>query len=163
MESTITLEHAKKITSDYASYARDASGLGNVVGALLVFLCASVPNSAVSHWWMRLLLGTMSFWWVLIKEQLRSRFYQQFGHVEPKSSIGERIYITLALCFAVTLSAVSIAVLLLNGFTAKTTHATLSLTLSTVILIALPFLVFRFMRGKYELITGLFLVFQFRC
>ena len=160
MESTIPLDHAKRFTADYASYARDASGLGNVVGALLVCMCAAVPNSALAHWWLRILLGTTPFWWVLSKEQLRLRFYQQFGHVKPKTSVGERIYLALALSFAILTSGVSIAVLLLNAFTATPTHVTMSLVLSTVILIAIPFLVFRFMRGKYELITGLFLVFQ---
>jgi len=160
METTVTLDQAKRITTEYASYARDASGLGNVVGALLVFMCAAVPSPALAHWWTRVLLGTTPFWWVLIKEELRSRIYQQFGRVEPKTSVGERIYLTLALSFAILISAGSIAVLFLNAFTAKATHVTLSLGLSTVILIAIPFLVFRFMRGKYELITGLFLVFQ---
>jgi hypothetical protein len=160
VNSTITLGKAKQVTSEYASYARDASGLGNVVGALLVFMCAAVPGSALAHWWLRILLATTPFWWVVVKEQLRCRYYQQLGSVKPKTSIGERVYVIVGLSFAVILSAVSIAVLLLNVFTEHATHVTLLLVLSVLILAAIPFLVVRFMRGKYELITGLFLVFQ---
>ncbi len=160
MESAITLDQAKKITTYYASYAREASGLGNVVGALFVFACAAVPNSALSHWWICVLLGTTPFWWVLVKEQLRTRYYQQFGQVEPKTGVGERIYEILTLTFTVFISVLSLVVLFLNAFTLHATGMTPALVLSVPILVAIPFLVFRFMRGKYEFITGLFLVSQ---
>jgi hypothetical protein len=160
MNSTITLDEAKRITSDYAAYARDASGLGNVVGALLVFASAAVPNSALAHWWIRILLGTTPFIWVLIKEQLRSRYYQQFGQIEPKSGVGERVYVILALSFSTFLSLISIVVLLLDAFISQASKATPSLVLSVLILIGIPFLAYRFMRGKYELITGVFLISQ---
>lgn len=159
MESAVSLSEAKQTATQYAAYARDASGLGNVAGAVLVLLTASLPRTAFLHWWTRTLVATTPFWWVLIKEQLRSRYYQQFGYVQPRTNVGERVYSLVMVAFAIFASVVAAGVLITSA-AQNSSPVTFSLILSLLVLLTVPFLTWRYMRGKYELIPGLFLVFQ---
>jgi hypothetical protein len=155
VHTSLSLDDAKKITGEYAVFAREASGLGNVVGAFLIFLSAAVAHTFPLHPWKRVMLGTFPLLWVVAKEVLRSCYYQQFGRVEPVNGTAQRVYAMVLLLFSVSSSVLS-GILLIH----TATGAKLSLVVSLLILAATPFVVHRYMRGKYEFITGLFLMIQ---
>lgn len=157
MEATLPLKEMHQVTRKYAAYSREASGLGNVVGAVFVFISVSFPHKVPLTWEERILLAIFPGLWILAKELLRSRYYQQFGRVAPLSGIGTRIYEALMLLFSI---GVSVFCTVLVSMLVNPRPTKLLWTVSLCTFAAIPWVAYRYMRGKYEFITGLYLLYR---
>jgi len=153
------LAEIKKLTREYGEFSRDAVGLGHVLGGGLVFLSAYLIQRQIDLGvGARLLLGAAPFAWILGKEWLRQHYYQFSGMVaQPR----RRWESALLLIFTGALALVNLAVAgwvvyrLLQDFS---WWLVLSSVVYVAMLLAMPFLVWRYLRAPYEFLCGAFLL-----
>lgn len=149
------------LTQRYARYARSASGLGGVLGGLLVlvsyFAGALIEPLGIAA---RLALAAAPLLWIVGKELLRSSYYQRLGEATQRWSRADRNWHIGFTLFTALVSVVILVVVL--GETLASPGATLTAgTLGYLAYIAaMPVLVWFFMRTPLEFIAGVFLVAQ---
>jgi hypothetical protein len=152
--SALPLREVNRRTRIYAAYSREASGLGNVLGAVLVFVSLAYSSRMPLPWWQRLVFAAVPFLWIAGKELLRSRYYQQFGEVTALSRLGGRAWALLIILFSAVVSLLGVLV----SFTRQSSPSVPLLVVSLLASAAVPFVVHRYLRGKYEFIPGLYLI-----
>lgn len=149
------------LTRRYARYSRTAGGLGSVLGGALVLATYLVgalvsPSGLLS----RLALAATPILWIVAKEVLRSRYYQQLGRVtEPRTTSERRWH----LAFTLFTAAVSLAILGVILWTSRSVPRRLlepAVLGYLAYIAAMPLLVWRFMPTPLEFIAGVFLVAQ---
>lgn len=149
----------KNVTRQYGEFSRDAVGLGHVLGGGLVFLSAYLLEHHIHVGiFGRLLLGAAPFAWILGKEWLREHYYQFSGRVQQPRRVWE--YVLLAMLTAITslisLTATGFVVYgLLHDFSWR---LALSSLVYVALLLAMPFMVWRYLRAPYEFVVGVFLL-----
>ena len=159
--SSEELATLQKLTREYAKFSRDAVGLGHAFGGVLIFLVIFLLRRHSLTTWEGFLLGATPYIWIIGKERLRSSYYQFSGRVTERP----RRWHDLILGILAGLSAVAIvAGLLAYRQTGLFHEGPVSLgpvhniTVCIVILLAMPFLVWRYLRAPYEFVTGVFLL-----
>lgn len=149
------------ITRRYARFSHSAAGLGGVIGGVLVLVTYFVGALALPESvWGRLALAATPIVWIACKELLRNHFYQRLGRVaEPWSGSQRRWHIGIT-AFTAVVSVVVVGGLayLFRDDPAAFLHPQALGYLAFVI--AMPFLVWRYMRTPLEFIVGVFLVAQ---
>jgi hypothetical protein len=152
------LSELEKLTRAYGKFSRDAVGLGHVLGGGLVFLSAYLLYHHI-HLGVfgRLLLGAGPYVWILGKEWLREHYYQFSGRVQQPRRVGEGVL--LAILTGVTalgvLTATGFVIYrLMQGFTWGLALRSLAYA---VLLLPMPFVVWRYLRAPYEFVVGVFL------
>jgi len=84
-------EQIQSITRGYARFSRNAAGLGNVLGGLLVlagFLAPAIPGFSTPG---RTAVAMFPLVWLVCRELLRRHYYQRFGKVtEPQTDKAKR-------------------------------------------------------------------------
>jgi hypothetical protein len=146
----------QKLTHEYAKFSRDAVGLGHVFGGVLVFLLVFLLRRDSLSLWEGILLGTTPFIWIVTKEWLHRSYYQFSGRVtQPARRWHDLILGILAGLFAAATIAIFLVYRLAQPFSWK---AGLNTTVCIAILLAMPFLAWRYLRAPYEFVTGVFLL-----
>lgn len=146
------------LTRRYSRYARTAAGLGNVLGGALLVLVYAAAATLAPTLWLRLLAAASPLVWIAVKQALRSRYYQRFGQVTERLAPWER-WFHLGLTAFTGLTAAAIF-----GFVISRVVAGTDLSISIVAylgyVIAMPFLVWFFMRSVIEFLVGVPLLAQ---
>ena len=150
------LDEIGKLTREYATYSRDAVGLGGVLGGMLYLLTRSLWYSdrrAGLDWVAVPLVVLAPLIWIAAQEWIRRTHYQSEGAVQQRETFVDRIAFW---SFAVVGTAVSIAVVVsiwaFNGPSGF--GAILRATVATLIVLALPVVTGLFLRGRYEYFVG---------
>jgi hypothetical protein len=152
------LSELEKLTRAYGKFSRDSMGLGHVLGGGLVFMSAYLLDHHI-HLGVfgRLLLGLGPFIWILGKEWLREHYYQFSGRVQQRRRGWEDIVLALLTgitgLFSLTASGFVIHGLL-QDFSWRMALSGLAFV---VLLLPLPFIVWRYLRAPYEFVVGVFL------
>jgi len=160
-EALDDLQRRRTLTAAYSRYSRNAGGLGSVIGGglcLIAFLLnAWVPLGPVA----RLVLASTPIVWILAKELLRGRLYQQFGVVEEAWTARSR-QLHLLLNGFVAVIAAGIVGFVIVGFVLRRGPFPPSLPAIGYLafMIAMPFLSFRYFHGTEEFTVGIFLICQ---
>lgn len=154
-------EHLAELTRRYARYARSASGLGGVLGGVLVlvtyFAGALITPLGTEA---RLALASAPVVWIVAKELLRGRYYQQLGKATQAWDREDRNWHLGFTLFTLLVSLVILAVALpatLAGPAAGLAPGNLAYLGYVAVM---PLLVWFFMRTPLEFIAGVFLVAQ---
>jgi hypothetical protein len=152
------LSELGSLTREYGRFSRDAVGLGHVLGGGLVFLSAYILERRIHFGLLgRLLLGAAPFGWVIGKEWLRQNYYQFTGRVIQPRRRGE------SLVLLILTSMVALINLIVTGFVIYSLLGSFSwwLALSSLVyiamLLAMPLVVWRYLRAPYEFVVGIFL------
>ena len=148
------LKNLRKLTRQYGRYSKNAVGLGHVIGGGLLFLSVFLPNHVQLGIFGRLLLGAAPFGWIFSKEWLREHYYQFSGRVTQRKKIWENPLQALltGITAFISLTATGFAIYgLLEGFSWLLLISSL---LYVAVLLALPFIVWRYLRAPYELVVG---------
>lgn len=150
------LDEVTKLTRDYAAYSRDAAGLGDVLGGLLFFLTASFW---VDYRFLptRILVILTPLLWIAAKEWLQRRYYQAEGRVEQAVTVGNRIVFWVFTVFSVLLS-VTVALFLATSVTGNAPEAYVRAGVALLILLAIPAVIGRYLRGHSEYFVGMCLM-----
>ncbi|MDR3674728.1 MAG: hypothetical protein P4N24_04520 [Acidobacteriota bacterium] len=152
------LSELEKLTRAYGKFSGGAVGLGHVLGGGLVFLSASLLYHHV-HLGVfgRVLLGAGPFVWILGKEWLQENYYQFSGRVRQPRRVWENVLLALLTgitgLFSLTASGFVIHGLL-QDFSWR---LALSSLVYVALLLAMPFVVWRYLRAPYEFVVGVFL------
>jgi hypothetical protein len=154
--SSEELAEVEKLTREYARFSRDAAGLGHVIGGVLVFLTVFLLARGPVPTWGGILLGTAPFAWIIGKEWLHRRYYQFSGRVTQPERRGHDLLLgVLAGLFAVMIVAIFLVQKPMYPFS---WNLALSSTVCIAILLAMPFVVWRWLRAPYEFVPGIFLL-----
>ena len=153
------LSELEKLTRAYGKFSRDAVGLGHVLGGGLVFLSAYLLGHHV-HLGVfgRLLLGAGPFAWILGKEWLRGHYYQFSGRVQQPKRVWEDVLLAMltGVTASISLTATGFVVHgLLQDFSWR---LALSSLVYAALLLAMPFMVWRYLRAPYEFVVGVALL-----
>jgi len=155
------LERLSAVTREYARFSRSAAGLGSVLGAVLGLVSYFAGALAPLTWWSRAALAALPLVWIVAKELLQRLYYQRHGRVEEVERAGER---RLHRFLTATVAAVGIAVVgwalrdaIVHGPGAR---AWWELAGYLAFVVAMPFLVWRYLRTPLEFIVGVFLLAQ---
>lgn len=153
------LSELEKLTRAYGKFSRDAVGLGHVLGGGLVFLSAYLLGHHI-HLGVfgRLLLGAGPFAWILGKEWLRGHYYQFSGRVQQPKRVWEDVLLAMltGVTASISLTATGFVVHgLLQDFSWR---LALSSLVYAALLLAMPFMVWRYLRAPYEFVVGVALL-----
>src|SRR5690348_5270133 len=161
-EDIAALQRLQNLTHEYALFSRDAVGLGHVIGGALVFIILFLLRAHFLHTWEGIFLGATPYIWIVAKEQLRFHYYQFSGQVTlPTRRWHNLILGILAPFFAMGMVAIIVALKLSPRFFQGGPIAlgpVRNATLCLVILLAMPFLTWRYLRSPYEFVTGVYLL-----
>lgn len=149
------------LTRGYARFSHSAAGLGNVIGgglALVAYLVGALfPPDGM---WGSLALASTPFLWIAMKEGLRHRYYQSLGHVRERQAADERrLHLGLTV-FTAIVSAGVVATVATRRITGGDGMPSAGDWGYLVLVFAMPWLVWRFMRTPLEFVVGVFLVSQ---
>jgi hypothetical protein len=128
--------------------------LGHVIGGGLLFLSAYLVDHNQPGKFGRLLLGVAPFGWIYCKEWLREHYYQFCGKVEQRKKVWEnplQVLLT-GITASISLAASGFAIyILLKNFSWELLLGSL---VYVAVLLAIPFIVWRYLRAPYEFIVG---------
>jgi len=146
------------LTRRYARFSVSAGGLGSALGGALVlvayFVGALAPDLSTGG---RVGLATTPLVWIVVKELLRSRYYQRFGRVEEVRPVFDRrLHLGLTL-FTALVSVGIVVTVLVRQWPLQWDVGTVGYLAYVA---AMPLLVWLFMRTPLEFIVGVFLVAQ---
>lgn len=154
-------DELSELTRRYARFSRSAAGLGSVVGGVLALVAYFTGALAPLAPWSRLLLATTPLLWIGAKELLRHRYYQRFGRVvERPDPSHHRWHVALTIFIAVLSVGIVVVVvggLIMGGWRTEPFSQWLGYL---AFVVAMPFLVWRYMRTMVEFVVGVFLVAQ---
>jgi hypothetical protein len=148
------LRELERVTRAYAKFSRDAVGLGHVLGGGLLFLSVYLLHHIQLGMFGRLLLGAAPFAWIFGKEWLREHYYQFSGRVTQRRRVWESpLQALLAGVIAFTsLTATGFVIYsLLRSFSWWLVPSSL---VYIALLLAMPFIVWRYLRAPYEFVVG---------
>jgi len=148
------LKELKNLTRQYGRFSKDAVGLGHVLGGGLLFLSVYLVHHIQIGMFGRLLLGAAPFGWIFGKEWLRKHYYQFSGRVNQRRRVWETPIQALltGVMALISLAATGFAVYsLLKGFSWGLLLGSL---VYVALLLAIPFIVWRYLRAPYEFIVG---------
>lgn len=148
------LKELKILTQQYGRFSKDAVGLGHVLGGGLLFLSVYLVHHIQLGVIGRLLLGAAPFGWIFAKEWLRKNYYQFSGRVIQRRRVWEKpLQALLAGVMAlIGLAATGFVISsLLEGFSLRLLLTSL---VYVALLLAIPFIVWRYLRAPYEFVVG---------
>ena len=148
------------LTREYSRYSRSAGGLSAVAGGvacLASFLAGALlpVTPALSY-----TLIAMPLLWLVVKQWLAHRLYQRLGHVEELASPSERGYQWLFVGFTALVSLVILGSVLSRVTPFGEQAWSLGQTGYVAVMLALPVIVWRWLRTPLEFIVGVFLFCQ---
>jgi len=152
------LTKLEKLTRAYGRFSKDSMGLGHVLGGGLVFLSTYLLHMHI-HLGVfgRLLLGAGPYAWILGKEWLREHYYQFSGRVQQPRRMWESVLLAMltgATALCVMMAACFVIYGLMQDFSWRLALSGLAYV---VLLLPLPFTVWRYLRAPYEFVVGVFL------
>ncbi len=149
------LSDLEKLTRAYARFSQDAVGLGHVFGGGLVFLSAYLLHHIHLGVLGRLLLGLAPFVWVFGKEWLRDHYYQFSGRVTPARKTWQNV-LQAILTGVIALICLTAAAFSIYGLWRNFSWwLGLSTFVYVALLLAMPFIVWRYLRAPYEFVVGI--------
>ena len=152
------LKEIADLTRKYARFSKDAVGLGHVIGGGLLFLSVYLMRHVQLGIPGRLLLGAAPLGWILAKEWPRDHYYQSSGRVEQRRRFWENPLqgLLAGVIALISLTATGFVVYsLLKSFSWWFLMGSL---VYVAILLALPFIVWRYLRAPYEFVVGVALI-----
>ena len=150
------IERRRALTTAYSRYSRNAAGLSSVIGGGLCLVAFMLNALVPLPLYARLLLASTPLIWILAKEFLRHRFYQQFGVVEEVWTAGEQRAHLGRNGFVAAVSVLVVGAVLWRSHFAPP----LPMVGYLVFVIAMPFLSWHYLRSKEEFKVGIFLICQ---
>jgi hypothetical protein len=148
------LSGLKNLTREYARFSKNAVGLGHVLGGGLLFLSVYLLHHIQLGIFGRLLLGGAPFAWIFGKEWLREHYYQFSGRVTQRKRVWEgplQGLLTGVMAF-ISLTATGFAIYsLVQSFSWWLVPSSL---VYVALLLAMPFIVWRYLRAPYEFVVG---------
>ncbi|MGO8791152.1 MAG: hypothetical protein ACLQVL_27735 [Terriglobia bacterium] len=148
------LSELERVARAYAKFSRDAVGLGHVLGGGLLFLSVYLLHHIRVGMFGRLLLGAAPFAWVFSKEWLRGHYYQFSGRVTQRRRVWEGPLQALltGVMALISLTATGFVVYsLVRSFSWWLVPGSL---VYVGLLVAMPFIVWQYLRAPYEFIVG---------
>jgi len=176
--TTEQLDEVAKLTRDYASYSRDAAGLGGVIGGLLYFVTRFLRPFYYTHtpFWTPAAMAFIvvaPLLWIAAKEWLRRSYYQIEGEVQPRENVVDRIgfwtftavsaLVSVGLAYWMIVNA-NVATNVLGhrpglGFEVGP-PGYVRASVAVLVVLALPLVTGRFLRGRYEYFVGACMMFH---
>src|SRR5690606_18763578 len=149
------------LTRRYAAFSRSAGGLSSVLGGILVLITYFVGALAFPEsLWARLALASAPIVWLISRQLLRNRYYQQFGRVaEPVPSSDRRMHKGMIIFTGVVAAGVISFVL----YVARDEPALLldnGMPGYIAFVAAMPVIVWRYLHTPLDFIVGVFLIAQ---
>ena len=148
------LSELKNLTRQYGRFSKNAVGLGHVLGGGLLFLSAYLLLHVQIGIFSRLLLGAAPFAWIFSKEWLREHYYQFSGRVTQPRKVWENAlqgFLTGLMAF-ISLTATGFVIYdLRHNFSWWLVRSSL---IYVALLLAMPFIVWRYLRAPYEFVVG---------
>jgi hypothetical protein len=148
------LGELKNLTREYGKFSRDAVGLGHVLGGGLVFLSAYLLEHIYLRVWGRLLLGAAPFAWIFCKEWLREHYYQFSGRVTQRRKVWESALQALLAGVMAFISLTATGFVIYSVLRSFSWWLVPSNLVYVALLLAMPFIVWRYLRAPYEFVTG---------
>lgn len=148
------LKQLKNLTRQYGRFSKDAVGLGYMLGGGLLFLSVYLVDHIQLGVFGRLLLGAAPFGWIFAKEWLRKNYYQFSGRVIQRRRVWDeplQALLTGVMTFTALAATGFVIHTLLEGFS---WGLLLSSLVYVALLLAIPFIVWRYLRAPYEFIVG---------
>jgi hypothetical protein len=148
------LSELEKLTRQYARFSKSAVGLGHVLGGGLLFLSVYLLHHIQLGIFGRLLLGAAPFAWIFGKEWLREHYYQFSGRVTQRRRVWEGPLqgLLTGVMAVISLAATGFVVYgLVHNFSWWLVPSTL---VYVALLLAMPFIVWRYLRAPYEFVVG---------
>jgi len=148
------LPELENLTREYAQFSKNAVGLGHVLGGGLLFLSVYLLHHIQLGILGRLLLGAAPFAWIFGKDWLREHYYQFSGRVTQRRKVWESVLqalLTGVMAF-ISLTATGFVIYtLLKSFSWWLVPSSL---VYVALLLAMPFVVWRYLRAPYEFVVG---------
>lgn len=149
------LNELKELTRKYARFSKDAVGLGHVIGGGLLFLSAYLLLHRVQLGiFGRLLLGAAPFGWIFAKEWLRDHYYQFSGRVTQRRRVWEKPLQALLTGVMALICLIATGFAIYNLLKDFSWWLMLGSLVYIAVLLAIPFIVWRYLRAPYEFIAG---------
>ena len=148
------------LTRQYARYARNAAGLGNILGGVLTMAMyivgLTLPLTAAG----RVGLALVPLVWIAAKEMLRRAYYQRHGRVTEVPSAEERRWHVILTGITALISLFILGSFFLGGRAGPAEASPWQQAGYLAFVLALPVLVWFFMRTTEEYLVGVLLVCQ---
>lgn len=148
------------LTRDYARYSRSAGGLAAVLGGVLCLIAYLLGGLVTLTPALRFGLVLIPFFWLLAKELMVRHYYQRFGRVEERLTRSEQwshrgyTAFTGLVCLAIVIGIASVVEPIGDK------PLTAGIIGYLLVVIALPYIVWRWLRGTYDYAIGTFLFCQ---
>lgn len=150
-----------ELTRRYSRYSASAGGLSSVVGGALVLatyligaLTAPVSLGA------RLALASAPIVWIVTKELLRRFYYQRLGKVDEARTTADRRWHLGFTLFSAVISAAVVAGVMAAARNDPATLADPGVLGYLLFVVAMPLLVWLYMKTPLDFIAGIFLITQ---
>ena len=150
----------ESLTRDYARYSRSAGGLAAVLGGVLCLIAYLLGGLVTLTPSLRIGLVLIPFCWLFAKQLLVRHYYQRFGRVEERLTRTEAwshrgcTAFTALVCLAIVIGVAS----MVEPIGDK--PLTAGIIGYLLVVMALPYIVWRWLRGTYDFIIGTFLFCQ---
>jgi hypothetical protein len=152
------LKEIADLTKKYARFSKDAVGLGHVIGGGLLFLSVYLLHHVQLGIPGRLLLGVAPFGWIFAKEWLRGHYYQSSGRVEQRRRFWENPLQGLLAGVIALISLTATGFVIYSLLKSFSWGLLMSSLIYVAVLLALPFIVWRYLRAPYEFVVGVALI-----
>lgn len=148
------------LTREYARYSRSAGGLSAIAGGSLCLASYLAGALLPLGFELRLVLVALPLLWLAGKQWLVQHYYQRFGRVEELTTATERRWQRLFVGFT-TLVCLIVAAAVLGRATVVGAPALDARGVGyAAVVLALPFVVWRWLRTPLEFVVGVFLFCQ---
>lgn len=148
------LTEMEGVTREYARFSHSAGGLGSVLGGLLCLASYVAGGVAGASGPVRVALVAAPLAWIVCKELIRRRYYQNLGRVQEMETRRERNGRVARTAFV---ALVSIAV---AGFVLTQEERGAETTGYLAVVAAMPVVAWLWLRTPLEFVTGIFLMCQ---
>ena len=148
------LKDLKNLTRQYGRFSKNAVGLGHVLGGGLLFLSVYLVCHIQLGVLGRLLLGAAPFGWIFAKEWLRKNYYQFSGQVIQRRRAWEDPLQALLTGVMALVGLAATGFVIYSLLESFSWGLLLGSLIYVALLLAIPFIVWRYLRAPYEFIVG---------
>jgi len=148
------LPEIQRLTRAYARFWQDARGLGHVLGGGLLLFSLYLVDHVRLGVFGRLGLGAAPFAWIYCRSWLRDHYYQASGRVVERQKRWEQVVQSLLTGIVALVSLAAAGFLSYGLWRSFSWWSVPGSVVCLLLLLAMPFLVWRHLRAPYEFVVG---------